>query len=292
MARTIGIRVGYSHLIELTHDSMKKRNKIDLKLSHEEQRAQVMKTIVRAFLIQDLKMSIKEYAEVKIESLEHEEREKYEIINVRFATINDTVKVNCKFINLEAESKNKIYQYVPKQLKTRFLAFETAAHKIRVDNQNSVTTKIRPGKYDFMLLVRNKSDKIPWSQVSQTFTPIDMSARFEVGILNKEDLEKEQEYEREVIAKTKLRKDMNNDQNNFYDKFELNSNDEALKRIMYDFDIDVELDNMFIDADISNIDHITSSSQIGEKRGHSGSRSSSPVTKKVNASSNSDNLHG
>ena len=36
MAQTIGIRVGYSNLVNLTLESMKRKNKIDTKLSHEQ----------------------------------------------------------------------------------------------------------------------------------------------------------------------------------------------------------------------------------------------------------------
>ena len=58
-------------------------------------------------MIQDLKMTINEYNDVAIESLQNENHDKFEIINVRFKTINDTAKVNSNFVKLEAQSKNK-----------------------------------------------------------------------------------------------------------------------------------------------------------------------------------------
>ena len=190
MSRTLGLRVWHLNLIDLTLTNMKSRNNIDPKVSLKDQRAKVMKTIVRAFMTQDLHMTLKEYSEVNIESLEQEERDNSDIINVRFKTIADISKVNSKFVNLDVNNRNKVYQYVPNPLKNRYLAFETAAHQIRSDNNNQVNTKIRPGKQDFILLVRPKFNKTPWSQISQTFTPINMNANFEVGNLNKADKER------------------------------------------------------------------------------------------------------
>jgi len=77
---------------------------------------------------------------------------------------------------------------------TRFKGFEKAAQLIRNDADNSLRTKIRPGTNDFYVLVRQKGDKTPWVNIKQTYTPIYMKAKFEIGNLTKEDKIKEDKF--------------------------------------------------------------------------------------------------
>ena len=89
------------------------RKPIDTKKSPTDQKAQAIKTIVRAFFIQNIKISVKEYSTVEKEGLQQEDRDNSEIIKVRFKTINDISKVNSKLVNLNQNNRNKIYQFVP-----------------------------------------------------------------------------------------------------------------------------------------------------------------------------------
>ena len=103
---------------------------------------------------------------------------------------------------------------------------------MRVDNQNSINTKIRAGKSDFILLARNKSDKTPWSNINQTIVPIEMDAHFEVGKLSIEDTNIEMTNEKNRINVINNRKDQNPKvrSNNIYEFLPV---DEEIDRLMY-----------------------------------------------------------
>merc|ERR1712105_517509 len=87
------------------------------------------------------------------------------VINIRFKTKNDIAKINSHKKNLTNNAKNNVYQYVSAPLLTRFIAWETAGYKIRNDRNQTVTTRIRAGKFDFYLLVRDKTDTTPWNMI-------------------------------------------------------------------------------------------------------------------------------
>ena len=78
------------------------------------------------------------------------------VINIRFKTKNDIAKINSLKKNISSNSKNCVYQYVCPPLKDRFLAWETAAYSIRQESNQTVNIRIRAGKVDFYLLVRQK----------------------------------------------------------------------------------------------------------------------------------------
>ena len=103
---------------------------------------------------------------------------------------------------------------------------------MRVDNQNSINTKIRAGKSDFILLARNKSDKTPWSNINQTIVPIEMDAHFKVGKLSIEDTNIEMTNEKNRINVINNRKDQNPKvrSNNIYEFLPV---DEEIDRLMY-----------------------------------------------------------
>ena len=145
-------------------------------------------------MIRELKMNKKDWEKVNTSRFTLQQRDDHDIINVEFNTIADIALVNVHLKNLEKHSVNKIFQYVPLNLLTRFKGFEKAAHIIRNDSNNTVNTKIRPGTNDFYLLVRKKGDQTPWAGIQQTYTPIDMKAKFEVGKLTTEDQKIEDKY--------------------------------------------------------------------------------------------------
>ena len=76
-------------------------------------------------------------------------------MHVTFQTKEDIAAVNSKFINIPERSKNKIFQYVHKSCMSMFKAYETAAYQLRVEEKNTIKTKIRPGKNNLYLLVKN-----------------------------------------------------------------------------------------------------------------------------------------
>ena len=192
-------------------------------LPKNDQNIAAMKTVAQHFIIQTLQMPKDQWINTKIERIWQEEREDCEIINITFKSKSDIARVNPNLKNINHESRNKIYQYVPSTLLNQFKGFETAAYRIRSENNNDVNTKIRPGKSDFILIVRKKDDKTPWGLIGQTNVSKDVKARFEVGYLSEEDLIKDIESENRRIESNNLRNDTKNRQKS--NRFEFLSND-------------------------------------------------------------------
>ena len=194
MARTMAMRVG-------APGTTKKLAKMCMEKNMEKMEAgqTAIKTMAQRFIINELKMSMTEWQKVKTVGFELEEHVDCDIVLIIFKSIADIALVNVHLTNLTKQSANKIYQHVPKNLMTRFKGFEKAAQIIRNQHDNTVNTKICPGKQDFYLLVRRKGDQTSWASIGQTLTPIDMDARFEIGVMNKEQQLLEDNYLKELM---------------------------------------------------------------------------------------------
>ena len=312
MSRTLGIRVGRIGMIESTKAKLIELGKLNLKLSKDQQKAQTLKALAQNFILSDLKLSKQEYANTNVVKVWQEERSDCEIINVTFKTKADIAKINSNLKNLNYENKNKVYQYVPNSLLKRFKGFEAAAYKLRIDNQNGVNTKIRAGKKDFVLLVRPKNDKTPWSQIQQTLVPVEMDARFEVGIISQKDLEIERSNERNMFNNLNFKQHNSVLSHNI---FNLLSNEESIDQFLVQNTVEAEEDQLLvenmdecinnglektinenqfvadIDSTLNNVSTVTNT----EKR-KSLSRSSSPILRSnrksvKNAKIESEEIH-
>ena len=252
MSRTLGIRIGRVGMIEQTKDKLIELGELNLKLTKDQQKAQTLKALAQNFILNDLKLSKQEYANTIVTKIWQEERQDCEIINVTFKTKTDIARINSNLKNLNKENNNKMFQYVPNSLLKRFRGFEAAAYKLRIDNQNSINTKIRAGKTDFVLLSRQKTDKTPWSQIQQTLVPVEMDAKFEVGEISKKDMEIEQRIE---INKFN---NMNFKQQNIVinnNKFNMLSIEESIDQFFIQNTIEAEEDQILVENMEQSIDN-------------------------------------
>ena len=190
MARTMAIRIGKSGVTMKLAKQLEKLKINSPKICE----TQAVKTLAETFIYKELKMSKINWNKVKTNGFYLEQRIDHDIIYIEFQQIADIALVNVHLKNLENSAVNKIYQYVPPELMTRFKGFEKAAQLIWNDSNNSVRTNIRPGTNDFYLLVTKKGDNTPWASIKQTYTPIDMKANFEVGNLSKDDQIREDRF--------------------------------------------------------------------------------------------------
>ena len=156
MSRTLGIRIGNTGLIEKTTNKLIELNKISKNINPNQQKQQTLKALAQNFILNELKLPKDQYLNTNINKIWDEERQNCEIINVTFKEKQDIARINSNLKNLNKQNSNKIYQYVPNSILKRFKGFEEAAYKLRIDNQNGVNTKIRAGKDDLVLLVRQK----------------------------------------------------------------------------------------------------------------------------------------
>ena len=168
-------------------------------MERDQARQTAIKAMAQRFIINELKMEMSEWMKVNTIGFELEEHVDSDIVLIIFKTIADIAMVNVRLRKLTPQSANRIYQHVPKNIRTRFKGFEKAAQIIRNTHDNTVNTKIRPGKQDFYLLVRRKNDKTAWASIYPTLAPIDMDARFEVGKLNKEQQAIEDNYLKDLM---------------------------------------------------------------------------------------------
>lgn len=179
---------------------------------------------------------------------------------------------------------------------TRFLAWETAAYKIRHERNQTVTTRIRAGKFDFYLLVKQKDDNTPWNLIKPTEIIIDSEAMFEFGTLSPDDIVKLKNIENDNIQKRNVIKAKNGQYKNpsTFNRFDILSEQELLEDNANEandicrevIEIDEEMNNEMILENhfvplgqehpsliINNIETIESSLS---KRNRVGSRTSSP----------------
>ena len=196
-----------------------------------------MKALAQNFILNDLKLPKDQYQNTKISKIWDEVRQNHEIINVTFNGKDDIARINTNLKNLNKENSNKIYQYVPKSILSRYKGFEEAAYRVRIDNKNGVNTKIRAGKDDLVLLVRNKSDKTPWNMIHQTVIPLDLEADFEVGELTKEDKITEKKNNKIKHEKKKFKTKTDFTSTNIYNFLTI---EDSIDRFLVQNEIDVQ----------------------------------------------------
>ena len=190
MNRTLGVRLGPKGFIKHVMNQLQANKRYKENDSYDSRYRMALHYCLNRFFEADLKMKQEEYKDIKIEEIIESDTIDCDIVNIKFKTISDITKVNSKFKNLNDNNRNKIFQYVPKQIKERYKAFETAAYEVRKDKENKVNTKIRASKNDLILLVRYKHDKTPWNTIEPTDLP-EIEADFEVGRLRAEDIQNE-----------------------------------------------------------------------------------------------------
>ena len=106
-------------------------------MPQNEQRMTAIKVLLQDFAKNDLKINAAEWKQIKIDKIEQEINNKSEVVHVPFNSHEDIAAVNNKFTNLNNQTNNKIFQYIPKPLKNRFKAYETAAYQLRSDEKNN-----------------------------------------------------------------------------------------------------------------------------------------------------------
>lgn len=99
-------------------------------MSQHEQSILAIKVLLQDFAKTNLKINAAECKKIKISKIEQNFKNKCEVVLVTFAKHVDITAVNSKYTNLNQQSNNRIFQYVPKQLKKWFKAFKTAVYQI------------------------------------------------------------------------------------------------------------------------------------------------------------------
>ena len=143
-----------------------------------------------------------------------------------------------------------------------YKAYECATYQLRVDEKHEIKTKIRPGKNDLYLLVKNKKDNTPWSKISPTFVNIDSKIKYEVGQLSEEDelIEiKEQEIKRERQKRSKIQQENFKQSNRNY---KLPDNMAEIERLMLEEDFNISEDNLTIPINNESNQMITENNEI------------------------------
>ena len=218
MNRTIGVRLGPKNFVTFVMNKLEQNKRYNKDTTHQTKYLMAMHQCINIFFKQDLKMEKKEYEKIKIGHIIESDQIDCDLIYIVFKTIEDVSKVNSKFKNLNEGNRNKISQYVPKELKARFKAFESIAYNIRQEKGNTVTTKIRASKNYLILLVRDKNVKCSWNSIEPTRIPLETSknAIFEFGKLSNEDFEKEGEQMEKSVQRFERHNEKRNNYENLY----------------------------------------------------------------------------
>ena len=237
MNRTIGVRLGPKLFIKYVMNQLERNKRFDENITIQNKYVMAMHHCINIFFQQDLKISKDDYKKIKIEHIIENDDIDCDLVYIVFKTLEDVTKVNSQFKNLNDGNRNKISQYVPKEFRKRYKAFETVAFNLRQEKSNNVTTKIRASKNDLILLVRKKNEKTSWNQIEPITIPIEVSkqARFEIGRLSNEDYIKEGEQLQNVFDRNKENIERRNYYvNNHKSMIDFPENDEYFNNIFPD----------------------------------------------------------
>ena len=128
-----------------------------------------VKNAVHRFLKDELLMDQKSRNSLTINTIYPSKSDNTSIIYIQCDDQDDIAKITSNAPNLNHPSSHreepKIVPHVPKILNPRYQALEKLAYQIRMTDPGKVQTNIRLAKTDYLLRVKNKTDKTPWKEV-------------------------------------------------------------------------------------------------------------------------------
>ena len=132
-------------------------------------RAAAVKNAIHRFLKDELLMDQKSRNSLTINTIYPSKADNSSIIYIQCDDQDDIAKITSNASNLNHPSslreEPKIVPHVPKILYLRYQALEKLAYQIRMTDPGKVQTNIRLAKTDYLLRVKNKTDKTPWKEV-------------------------------------------------------------------------------------------------------------------------------
>ena len=188
--RTQGIKIGNKTMVKKVIKHFQEQGRFADKMPEETKKKVAMKFLTNKFAQDSLKFDKEEWNSIKIKELTLKEKEDSDIIYMEFEEFNDVMKFNSKLSNLDKADNEKIVPYITPEAWARHAAFKNMEWEIRQKKKGS-KTKVRPGRYDFKLLVKEKEDPTPWSKVSPIFPPANYLPDFDVGELTDQGKEEE-----------------------------------------------------------------------------------------------------
>ena len=117
----------------------------------------------------------------------YKNKENVHSVMIEFVNIESSSIVKSYFSNLPKSNEAEILEYIPPQAANRRATYEKYAYMIRTENNKM--TRIKIGKYDYILCAKEKGDKRPWSNVIPYIEPGHLPL-FNVGLLDDETNDK------------------------------------------------------------------------------------------------------
>ena len=231
MRRTIGIVYNSEKMVDLVVKQLEKNGKVKSNETNENKRKIAAKVLVDSFIVNDMKYDKTDWMNTELEGLHMGKKKNTkgatnEIIYVKFKNYEDVKMIKNQLKMVTEEINDRVIPYVSHNSYERFQAIDNIAYQLR---RRGNKPKMIFGKYDFLLLSKEKNDNTNWYNVPPRI--IDEIPEFKVGEISNEDkkIEEVQRRERKVIQKEKnerlIEEEKNTDQNRH------NGEQDLLKRI-------------------------------------------------------------
>ena len=143
-----------------------------------------IKSVIKSWAYKNFKITETEWDTINVEEIHQTISDNSDIVFLRCKTQQDTQKITSRSRNLpndETGNGHRLVNFIDSRAKARYRGFQQIAKTLREESSVPIQTKIRTGRTDFLLRVREKRDPTPWSQVA----PLKIKQtipNFEVGL--------------------------------------------------------------------------------------------------------------
>ena len=173
--------------IEKVEKTMLQRGALDEREPREERRQRTIKSVLKNWAFQHLKITDKEWSSIQLEEIQQTYSEDSNILFLKCKSAIDAMKITSRAHNLPTDNSGngpRLVQFIDKRARARHRAFQLVAKTLRDEataKGQRIQTNLRTGRTDFLLRIRQLGDTTPWSDTP----PIKIDQRlpgFEIGI--------------------------------------------------------------------------------------------------------------
>jgi len=247
--RSLGIVFNSENMVKLVVKQLENNKKITINETNENKRKIAAKVLVDSFVVNDVKYDKNDWKNTVIESI-HMGKKKdakgkpNEIIYLKFKEIEEIKMFKNQLKTASEEINNRIIPYVSHNSYDRFQAIDNLAYESR---RRGLKTKIIFGKYDFLLLTKDKKDPTNWYNIPPRI--LEDLPEFNVGQINEDDKIKEEEERND--RRIRLKEKYDNLLKEEYDMINRRNEEEAaiLRRIAQ---INVDEEDVKMDEESNN----------------------------------------
>ena len=214
MKRTTAIKLNSDNMINLVVEQLEKSGKMKTNETTNNKRKTGAKVLLDNFMTKEMNYEKEDWNRVEIEEIntgykKDKNGKNYEMIYVTFKEEEEIKKFKNQLKYVKTETNERISQYISGKTLRRFQFYDNAAYSAR---RRGLKTKIVIGKFDFLLLTKNKADTQPWYNIPPRIVP-DLPD-FEVGNIREEEKEEEEKQKNERLEKIKKQ----NEEINIYEQ--------------------------------------------------------------------------